>query len=472
MSTSTHPKAKSLAAVAALTTMVVLFGVVPATASAAPIKLGVYDASSGQMGAPEDAGTLDSYAQMVGRNPDIVMDYSNITEPLLTNTEISNLSSRGETPLITWQLFKSGYSGPTIPLGEIAAGRYDSYLRSAATLAKGMPFNEVLIRFAHEMNGDWYGWSGDPSDYVAAWRHVVTIFREEGATNVKFVWAPNVDNGSYPFAAYFPGDSYVDYVGLDGYNWGTAGVGVNKWQTFSQVFSSSYQQLTQMSSKPVIITETSSSEIGGSKAAWIREAFLHTIPQQFPRVTAVVWFDRSQEEDWRIDSSQSSLAAYREVVASTLYGGTVPPPAETEEAEAKVEQLVVTSPTAATPGRAPQGVKRGSTTTTNTGKKKHHRASVRGSVSYALTSRAPVRLELRGPRVRPGKFSVVVSRPKLRGRLRLSRLTGGRPLPRGHYGVVATAIGRSGGSSRPRRAHFRVVPRQPPAPRHARHGQM
>src|SRR5262249_35690624 len=147
-------------------------------------------------------------------------------------------------------------------------GSYDSYFRKAAEAAKAMPFNEILIRFAHEMNGDWYGWSGNPTAYVEAWRRMGSVFRSVGASNVKFVWAPNVDNGSHPFAAYFPGNEWVDYVGLDGYNWGTAGIGENKWQSLSEVFKASYEKLTQMSTKPVMITETSSSEAGGDKAAW------------------------------------------------------------------------------------------------------------------------------------------------------------------------------------------------------------
>ena len=200
----------------------------PASAAGAPIKLGVYTTAQGQLGAPEDAAWLDNYAATVGRNPDIVMDYSNVTDPLLTGREISNLQARGETPMVTWQLFQSGYGGPTISLDELAAGNYDSYLHKAAALAKTLPF-EVMIRFGHEMNGDWYGWSGNPTGYVNAWRHVVGVFRQDGATNVKWVWSPNVDyNGSYPFASYFPGDSWVDYVALDGYNWGTAGLGPDR----------------------------------------------------------------------------------------------------------------------------------------------------------------------------------------------------------------------------------------------------
>ena len=433
--------------VLAMVSLALLFAGFASSASAA-IKLGVYVASQGEVGAPEDASVLDSYAAMVGRKPDIVMDYSNFTEPLLTSREVSNLSSRGETPLVSWQLYKSGYSGSTVPLSEIAAGRYDTYLKKAADEAKAMPFNEILIRFGHEMNGNWYGWSGDPTDFVAAWRHVVSVIRGQGATNVKFVWSANVDNGSYPFAAYFPGDEYVDYVGLDGYNWGTAGVGVNKWQSLEQVFSSSYKQLTQMSTKPVIITEVSSSEIGGSKAAWIREGFLQTIPQQFPRIAAVVWFDRNQEEDWRINSSEASLQAYREVVASSLYGGTVPPPAV--EPVVSVEQLEVT-PTESVPAptESPKAKGKGKKST---------------KIVYRLSRKASVRISVKSPGSRRARKSLLIERPSITGRVDLSRLISARSLRRGTYVVTATAIDSTGLSSKPRHAGFRVIA---PPPSHA-----
>lgn len=421
---------------------VLLLAVFAAPASAS-IKLGVYVASEGQVGAPEDARVLDSYAAMVGRKPDIVMDYSNITDPLLTPNEVSNLAARGETPLVSWQLYKSGWSGSTIPLADIAAGKYDSYLKQAAVQAKGMPFNEILLRFGHEMNGNWYGWSGDPANFVAAWRHVVSVFRAEQANNVKFVWSANVDNGSYPFAAYFPGDDYVDYTALDGYNWGTAGIGVNRWQTLEQVFASSYAQLEKMSSKPVIITEISSSEIGGDKGGWIKEGFLKTIPQKFPRVQAVVWFDRNQEEDWRIDSSTGSLNAYREVVASSLYGGANPPPAV--EPEVAVESLEVT-PTETVP--APTGgTKKGG------GKKK--KAS--RSIVYRLSRRAAVRITVSTPGSSRPKVSTTIPEPRRSGRVDLSQLLGNRTLRRGTYVVTATAIDATGLNSRPRHAGFRVV---------------
>jgi Glycosyl hydrolase family 26 len=488
--TSARFKTNSPSALAALLTSAALLAGFSASASATPIKLGVYDAQQGQVGAPEDPKVLDEYAGMVGRKPDIVMDYSNVTDPLLTQTEISNLVSRGETPMVTWQLFQSGYSGPTTPLDQIAAGNYDSYLRKAATLAKTIP-SEVMIRFGHEMNGDWYGWSGNPTAYVNAWRHIVTVFRQEGANNVKWVWSPTVDYGNYPFAAYFPGDSWVDYVALDGYNWGTAGLGTNHWESLYEVFASSYAKITQMSAKPVIIAETSSGEVGGSKAAWIREGFLKTIPQKFPRVAAVVWYDRNNEEDWRINSSSASLNAYREVVASTLYGGTVPPPAEpgTEVTSVEVTPTAPsTPPTAPPPPEAPATPPPTApspetppappttpteaeapatppattptpppTETTNHGHKKHRRA-IRGRVNYQLSSRASVRLELRGPRLHRRAYAVTINRPRRHGRVSLIRLTGGHGLPSGHYHVVAKAIDTSGTTSKPRRDGFRVVP--------------
>jgi hypothetical protein len=426
-----------------------------AASASATIRLGVYDAAQGEVGAPESAQTLDQYAAMVGRKPDIVMDYSNVTDPLLTSTEVANLSSRGETPLVSWQLYKSGYSGPTIPLSQIAAGAYDGDLRRAAAEAKAMPFGEILIRFGHEMNGNWYGWSGEPAAFVAAWRHVVSLFRAEGATNVKWVWSANVDNGSYPFRAYFPGDEWVDYTGLDGYNWGTAGVGVNRWESLAQVFSSSYAQLTQLSSKPVILTEVSSSEVGGNKAAWIREGFLHTIPQSFPRVNAVVWFDRNQEEDWRIDSSASSLAAYREVVASSIYGGPnqasaaaiagPAPGALAVESVAVTPQAGATTSTPVTtisaPAPAPQ---------------RKAKAARRHKVSYKLTRKARLMISVSPPHGGGRTYRTLVRRASRAGTISLSRLVHGRPLRAGTYRVKAVAIDASGGRSKPRWTRFKV----------------
>ena len=131
-----------------------------------------------------------------------------------------------------------------------------------------------------------------------------------------------------------------------------------------------------MSSKPVIIAETSSSESAADKADWIRNGLLRTIPQQFPRVRAVVWFDRSMEQDWRVDSSQASLEAYRDVVSSSLYGGTDPAPARAAKATVRALQM---APSRGTVSRRGAAV---------------HRAKV----VYRLSHRARVQIAVRGRR--------------------------------------------------------------------------
>ncbi len=428
MPVTRHLTSRLLVALLALLVGTAIIAHRSASASAAaPIKLGAYVPN-----APEDAGALDAYTSMVGRKPEIVMKYSNVTDPLLRPGEIANLEARGVTPMVSWQLYKSEWSGPTISLAAIASGTYDASLRRAADLAKTLPF-EVMIRFGHEMNGDWYGWGSQPAAYVAAWRHIVSVFRRQGTSNVKWVWSPNVDQGSYPFARYFPGDAWVDYVALDGYNWGTSGTGVDRWQTLSQVFSSSYETLTQMSAKPVMIAETSSSEIGGDKAAWIREGFLRTIPQKFPRVRAVIWFDRSMEQDWRVDSSPASLRAFRDVVSSSLYGGANPAPPVPVQTKVRALRLTPSTTIRAKASRA--------------------------KVVYRLSRRARVRIAVhkRGRGTANPARTVTIRHPRRSGRIRLSTLVRGHRMHRGSYRVVARAIDRHGARSRPRQVRFRVV---------------
>lgn len=438
-----------------------------ASAASAAIGIGVYSGAQGQSTALESSAVLDSYIQKAGRAPDFVVDYRNVTDPLLSDEEVRNLESHGTGVMITWQLFKHGWGGETITLPDLAAGRYDSSLRAAAQQARALPFT-VMIRFAHEMNGDWYPWGRDGSagnvgtNYVDAWRHIVSVFRAEGATNVKWVWSPNVDyEGSYPFQQYFPGDDWVDYVALDGYNWGTSGEGADRWESLGQVFGSAYAELTQLSSKPVIVAETASSEAGGDKAAWIRKGFLEELPQRFPRVQDVVWFDRAQEQDWRIDSSQASLAAYREVVASTIYGGDVPPKPVEEggkgkgkgkgggKKHARVQSLRVTRHVAfrrALPRR--QRVQLG--------------ARVNGAIRYRLSDSASVQVEVER-RTAAGRYvrDAVLKRSGHAGRARLalSQLRGKVHFRPGAYRVTVTAHEPGEGVASARRASFRVVKR-------------
>jgi hypothetical protein len=182
------------------------------------------------------------------------------------------------------------------------------------------------------MNGNWYPWGGTvngntPAAMVAAWRHIHDIFVSEGATNVKFVWCPNVDSvpntSANSIASYWPGDGYVDMVGLDGYNFGGTA-----WRSFSQTFSSAYAKVTSLTSKPVIVAEIACAGVGGNKPAWISDMF-KVIPASFPRIAGIAWFDANKECDWRIESDTASLAAFvageKAWAASTSGSDTVAP---------------------------------------------------------------------------------------------------------------------------------------------------
>jgi beta-mannanase len=174
------------------------------------------------------------------------------------------------------------------------------------------------------MNGHWFPWGlgvngNTAADFIAAWRHIVTVFRAEGATNVRWVWSPNeMDSGVPSFQQLYPGDAYVNWVAIDGYNFGSTTN--NVWQSFTQVFSQSYTAMVGLTSKPMMVAETGSVEQGGSKAAWITSALQSELPNHFPRIRALVWFDKDyQGYNWQVDSSSSSLSAFRTAVDSSLY---------------------------------------------------------------------------------------------------------------------------------------------------------
>ncbi|HEX8629771.1 MAG TPA: glycosyl hydrolase [Catenuloplanes sp.] len=181
----------------------------------------------------------------------------------------------------------------------------------------------VLLRWAWEMNGDWYEWAGvrndrDTAGFIAAWRRVHRIFTEQGATNVAWVWSPN--HNSRPTdswndrARYYPGDAYVDWVGVSGYNF--------ERETPESMFGPIYREFAVR--KPVMISEVGAVNRGGrTKPDWITSLFDWVIAH--PRVGAVVWFDTDTHpgspEKWRIDTDAASLEAYKRMATSTGLSG-------------------------------------------------------------------------------------------------------------------------------------------------------
>ena len=282
----------------------------------------------GTPGGPLASAELDEVTALAGEAPTIVLAYKDFHQapPI---AELDAARARGADTLLTWEpwAWGGGRDQPAYALDRVTAGDFDPYLRRwGHSLADwGHP---VLLRFGHEMNGDWYPWSagvnGNTSDdYVEAWRHVHETLASTGASNVTWVWNPNVPyRGSTPLRELYPGDSYVDAVALDGYNWGTSAPW-GTWQVPSRIFGRGLSELRALApGKEILIAETSSAEHGGSKADWTTELVGYLAAQD--DVTAVVWFHLDKETDWRIDSSSTSAAALAEALASRREGRASP----------------------------------------------------------------------------------------------------------------------------------------------------
>ena len=271
-------------------------------------------------GVPKRPSLIKSYSRKTGRRPAIILYFRNLQRGRTFDPRsLGRVARSGAVPLITWEPWRQ-------PLGAIAAGRYDRYLRSEARDARRWR-GPILVRFAHEMNGDWYPWGvrSEPRTYVRAWRHVVRVFRRSGARNVRWVWTPNVDYGGLRLIRrVYPGDRWVDWVGLSGFSWG----GPWEWESARAIFRNSYREIVRMTDKPFLIAETAAGEVGGDKAKWIKQTFARDLPRM-PRVRAVVWFNGREQFDklkqwveWDVDSTPASLAAFRRAVASPRYAGT------------------------------------------------------------------------------------------------------------------------------------------------------
>lgn len=278
---------------------------------------------------PKTGAWLGSWPSVTQKNIEYFIQLSNHKSGVVhtfvnTNQDITQwkgfmdyVKNQGATNLLTLEMKKS--DGSDYNTIDISDGMLDAYLVKIATQMKSWQNgSEIWVRPMHEVNGNWYGWSiGDSKvntneSYKAAFQRVVNVFRSNGASNVKFIYNvnnTNVGEGSSFMGAY-PGDNYVDYVSMDGYNWGTSQTW-STWQGFRQIFDNTYNALVSGSKKPVIIAEFASTEIGGNKAAWITDMKNQIHSGVYPKLVAAIWFNENKETDWRIESSASSLAAYQ-----------------------------------------------------------------------------------------------------------------------------------------------------------------
>jgi hypothetical protein len=238
----------------------------------------------------------------LGRGLDVVhwfMSWDHAFDP----EPLQAVLAGGRVPLISWQPMHQD-------LHDITAGHHDDYLRSWAQGIKNAP-GTVYLRPFPEMNGDWVPWNGDPQALRDAWTHVTTLFANEGAHNVRWVWSPNVTDEPRTdhnrMENYYPGHDHVHVLALSGYNWGDTRPTIG-WRSFEEIIEGAYDRLVRLGPQPVWMAETASSEVGGDKAAWIGAMFASAA--DFPRLEAIVWFPEDKETDWRIESSEPALRAF------------------------------------------------------------------------------------------------------------------------------------------------------------------
>jgi hypothetical protein len=205
---------------------------------------------------PGDATALaptEAFAKATGVTPSVVLAYSALTAPFNTRFARQEIAN-GATPFI--QLMPGNVS-----MAKVASGTEDAQLRADAAQVRSLT-EPVMLSFAPEPNGNWYSWGWShtpPTVWVAAWRHVVNVFRSDGADNVTWVWTMNVPfRGSGPISDYWPGASYVSEVGIDGYF-------VHSTDTFSTLFGPIIADARKLSARPVLISETAAGPDSGPR---------------------------------------------------------------------------------------------------------------------------------------------------------------------------------------------------------------
>ena len=255
-------------------------------------------------GAPSDYGAVASFARTANRQPNLVGYYSGWTQPFDV-ASARMLQAHGAVPFV--QIDPTAAS-----IKAIANGTYDDYLRSYADSVRNFR-HAVVIGFGHEMNASWYPWGYKrvpAATFVGAWRHIVTLFRKEGAQNVTWLWTLQaVEPGTGPIASWWPGAQYVTWVGIDGFYYRPS-------DTFASVFGKTITQVRTFTGKPVLLSETAVGPAVGSAVdllAKIRDLFNGMAKY---KTLGLVWFDKTQHgsifhQDWRLADNPFAQISFR-----------------------------------------------------------------------------------------------------------------------------------------------------------------
>lgn len=282
---------------------------------------------------PESAQSATAMAAWSGKQPAVQVLFTDFDgdQTSYAQNRINEIWNSGSVPLLTWEVF-TDHNNRTAAADidkQIARGDHDSYLKAYAGMIKTFlsgpdgkfktaDDRRLYLRFAHEMNGDWYPWSAGykqngtvvsdqtPGDYINMWRHVHDVFADAGlsdAGSLQWMWAPmNTDAGGAPkMEEYYPGSAYVDWVAVDAYNWGTK----TSWSTWTSPESLMKDALGRVSAlapdKPLAIPETGTpSGSNGQKQQWFNDLYGFTSYYQSAsgaRVKMLSYFNINKTEN-------------------------------------------------------------------------------------------------------------------------------------------------------------------------------
>ena len=243
---------------------------------------------------------INTFNQEAGHDHPVIVTYDAFGEYGLGYGKMDVFEATNTNPVWTWE-------PKNVSLASINSGAHDGWIDAQASHIASYPNRTVYIRFAHEMNGNWYSWGQQPTAYRSAFQRVYDRVHSI-ADNAELVWCPNID---FPITEYYPGSSYVDWLALDAYNMtGDAG-------TPQSVFFPDYDIVSGLdSTKPMMIPETGCLEYPG-KANWITDLYTNAIPNLMPRWKIVCWFDVDDPnlypQRYHLDSSASARSAYNAV---------------------------------------------------------------------------------------------------------------------------------------------------------------
>ncbi|MEV8516729.1 glycosyl hydrolase [Dactylosporangium sp. NPDC051484] len=248
---------------------------------------------------------IDSFAKQIGKKPNLVAVFESFNDGFAAS-EVRKVYEYGGLAMIRWE-------PKGVPMADLAAGKYDQYVVTFAKAVRKLNL-PIALTFGHEMNGNWYTWgtkSTTPAQFVAAWRHVHDIFVAQQATNVLWTWTPNVVTylKQVKLAPLYPGDDYVDWLGLDGY------YSQHGPKTYTDLFAPTIAEVRAITKKPILIVETGM-EPGTARPGQIEN--LLTSVADSADVIGCAYFNLNATKDWKLDDSASQRAFAKQAGADVF----------------------------------------------------------------------------------------------------------------------------------------------------------